>query len=83
MSAPAIADELALLTPREVAAWLRCSPPTLYRLLRAGRLRGVHVGTALRIYRKSVRAYLDEQEHSYRPRGSRATFGARAAGGRR
>jgi excisionase family DNA binding protein len=84
MSAPSIRitrrgeevhDDQALLTVPECTAWLRCSTPTVYRLLRAGKIRGVHIGSALRIYRGSVVAYLRDQEAGYRPRGSRATFG--------
>lgn len=49
-SAPIVTG--GLLTPQEVAASLRLSPGTVYRLLRAGEIRGVHIagtGTSWRI----------------------------------
>ncbi len=72
-------DEVALLTAKEVSAWLRCSAPTVDRLVRRGVFHSTHVGQSLLIYRASVLSYLQEQERSYRPKGSRATLGERTA----
>lgn len=71
--------DLELLTAKEVQAWLRASEPFVRRKVHQGVFRSTHVGHSLRIYRASVVAYLAEQESNYRPRGSRATLGARTA----
>jgi hypothetical protein len=77
---PAVPDALVMLTLKQVQAWLCCrSPRTVERLIRLGVFRTTHVGNRLRIYRTSVLSYLQEQERSYRPKGSRATLGERTA----
>jgi len=47
-----------LLTPAEVAAELRISSPTVYRLIATGELRAARVGGQLRIERADVEALL-------------------------
>jgi excisionase family DNA binding protein len=50
----------ALLTPREVAAQLRLSEPSVYRLIRDGRLPAVRLGgpgASLRIRREELDAF--------------------------
>lgn len=55
------ADEsLDLLTVAEVAAMLRLSKMTIYRLMEKGRLPALRVGRSFRIPRDSVQALLDE-----------------------
>jgi len=47
-----------LLTVREVAALMRVSNMTVYRLIRAGELRAARVGRGYRIREGDVDAYL-------------------------
>jgi excisionase family DNA binding protein len=47
------------MTAREVAAWLRVSRATVYRLFRAGTLRGLRVSNAIRI----PAVALDDMQH--------------------
>ena len=48
-----------LLTVREVAAIMRVSNMTVYRLIRAGDLRSARVGRGYRIRERDVEAYLE------------------------
>jgi excisionase family DNA binding protein len=48
-----------LLTVHEVAAIMRVSNMTVYRLIRAGELRAARVGRGYRIRESEVDAYLD------------------------
>src|SRR5215212_8775514 len=48
----------ALLTPEEAAAYLRVTPQTVYRLVRAGKLPGVKVGHLWRLRRVDLEAHL-------------------------
>jgi excisionase family DNA binding protein len=48
-----------LLTVREVAEVMRVSTMTVYRLIKAGDLAAVRVGTHFRIRRRDLEAYLD------------------------
>ena len=58
------ADEsLDLLTVAEVAAMLRLSKMTIYRLMDKGRLPALRVGRSFRIPRESVQALLEESNH--------------------
>ncbi len=58
------ADEsLDLLTVAEVAAMLRLSKMTIYRLMDKGRLPALRVGRSFRIPRDSVQALLEESSH--------------------
>ncbi|MGQ0479619.1 MAG: helix-turn-helix domain-containing protein [Pseudonocardia sp.] len=58
------ADEtLDLLTVAEVAAMLRLSKMTIYRLMDKGRLPALRVGRSFRIPRDSVHALLEESSH--------------------
>lgn len=54
-----------LMTVREVAERLRCTAPTVHRLLEDGALRGFRLGnrpgTHWRVYADSVDAYLEAQ----------------------
>ncbi len=47
-----------LLTVEEAAAYLRVTPPTVYRLLRAGKLPGVKVGRQWRVRLADLEALL-------------------------
>jgi len=47
-----------LLTPSEVAAVLRVSPMTVYRMVRGGAVRALRVGRQLRIPAEDVTAYI-------------------------
>lgn len=72
-------DPLAMLTVKEVRAWLRVSDPFVRRRVAEGTFRATHVGQSLRIYRASVITYLELQSRTYRPKGARATLGERTA----
>jgi excisionase family DNA binding protein len=50
-----------LRSPGEVARYLAVSLPTLYRVLRSGRLRGTKVGGQWRISDDAVRQFLEDQ----------------------
>jgi excisionase family DNA binding protein len=51
-----------LLTVREVAAAMRVSNMTVYRLIRAGDLRALQIGKSYRIRESEVGRYLDARE---------------------
>ena len=60
------ADEsLDLLTVAEVAAMLRLSKMTIYRLMEKGRLPALWVGRSFRIPRDSVQSLLDESTNPH------------------
>ena len=48
---------------RRVAEYLGVSTPTLYRLLRSGKLKGHKVGGQWRISSESIRQFLEDQIH--------------------
>ena len=50
-----------LLTVHEVAAIMRVSNMTVYRLIRAGELKAARVGRGYRIRESEVDAYLDRE----------------------
>ncbi len=50
-----------LLTPEEVADYLRVNPHTAYRLLRSGRLPGAKIGHQWRVRKADLDAYLDRR----------------------
>ena len=52
--------DLDLLTVAEVAALLRLSKMTIYRLMDKGQLPALRVGRSFRIPRESVQALLDD-----------------------
>ena len=60
MSEAALSTETEqhLLTVAEVAAVLRVSTMTVYRLIRAGELQATRVGRSYRIWEDDVRSYL-------------------------
>jgi excisionase family DNA binding protein len=49
------------MTLEEVAAYLRCSPATVYRLLRKGELKAFKVGDFWRIRRVAFEAWMAEK----------------------
>lgn len=51
-----------LLTVKEVAALLRVSSQTLYKMLEQGGIPAVKVGSQWRFEREKVRAWLESQE---------------------
>lgn len=53
-------DGLRLLTVGEVAELLRVSEMTVYRLIRAGRLRAARVGHSYRLPEKAVFEFLND-----------------------
>lgn len=55
---PAAAAPPTYLTVTEVAAELRVSRMTIYRMLEAGDLPGVRIGRSLRVSREGLSAYL-------------------------
>jgi excisionase family DNA binding protein len=47
------------LTPKEIAALLRVSPMTVYRMINDGEMRGIRVGgRSMRVARPDFEAYL-------------------------
>jgi len=50
-----------LLTVREVAAAMRVSTMTVYRLIKAGEMRAIRVGEHFRIRESDLAAYLDSR----------------------
>jgi excisionase family DNA binding protein len=52
-----------LLTVREAGAFLRLSPPTMYRLIASGEVPAARVGKALRIRRSELEAVLARPAH--------------------
>jgi excisionase family DNA binding protein len=48
-----------LLTINEVAAALRVSKMTIYRLVQAGELPAIRIGRSIRVPASALRAYLD------------------------
>lgn len=50
-----------LLTAGEVAALMRVSTMTVYRLIRAGDLRAIRVGRGYRLRERDVEAYLGRE----------------------
>jgi excisionase family DNA binding protein len=55
-----------LLTVKEVAALLRVSSQTLYKMLEQGGIPAVKVGSQWRFEREKVRAWLESQEATAR-----------------
>ena len=51
-------SEVWFLTVKEVAAMLRVSEMTIYRLVKSGELESVKVGRSIRIYEHSIAKYL-------------------------
>jgi len=48
-----------LLTLKEVSKMLRLSPPTLYKLLKEGKIPAVKIGTQWRFHRKEILEWLE------------------------
>ena len=61
-----------LLTVEEAAAYLRVTPPTVYRLLRAGKLPGVKVGRQWRVRLVDLEAHLTSPPATPSREGSEA-----------
>lgn len=55
--------EMAFMTVAEVAAVMRVSKMTVYRLVHSGELPAVRVGRSFRVPEKAVHAYLEESYH--------------------
>ena len=62
-------NQEAMLTIREVAAYLHIVPLTVYRAIDRGDLRAVKVGRVWRIRQQDLQAYLDRS--TSRPRGEK------------
>ena len=58
-----------LLTVQEVAAIMRVSNMTVYRLIRGGELRAARVGRGYRIRERDVEAYLSRDVAWTSPKG--------------
>jgi excisionase family DNA binding protein len=58
MPADAALSEVKFLTVAEVAAVMRVSKMTVYRMVHAGELPAVRVGRSFRVPEKAVHAYL-------------------------
>ncbi|WP_261326569.1 excisionase family DNA-binding protein [Modestobacter marinus] len=58
--APAPRAAVSFLTVAEVAAMMRVSKMTVYRLVHAGEMAAVRVGRSFRVPAPAVRAYLDD-----------------------
>jgi excisionase family DNA binding protein len=56
-----------LMTVTEVAAALRVSRATIYRLVHSGDLAGVRVGKAVRITRRAVQDFMSRPHHPATP----------------
>ena len=56
-------NEMAFMTVAEVAAVMRVSKMTVYRLVHSGELPAVRVGRSVRVPEKAVHAYLQESYH--------------------
>ena len=54
--------EAEIMTLGEVAAYLRCAPSTIYRLLKNGKLVGRKVGRDYRFNRQALDAWVIQQE---------------------
>jgi excisionase family DNA binding protein len=57
---PAPRPQVTFLTVAEVAAMMRVSKMTVYRLVHGGELSAVRVGRSFRVPAPAVRAYLDD-----------------------
>lgn len=55
--------EMAFMTVAEVAAVMRVSKMTVYRLVHSGELPSVRVGRSFRVPEKAVTAYLENSYH--------------------
>lgn len=55
--------EMSFMTVAEVAAVLRVSKMTVYRLVHSGELPSVRVGRSFRVPEKAVDAYLSDSYH--------------------
>lgn len=54
---------MSFMTVAEVAAVMRVSKMTVYRLVHSGELPAVRVGRSFRVPEKAVHAYLQESYH--------------------
>ncbi|MEI2711971.1 MAG: helix-turn-helix domain-containing protein [Nocardioides sp.] len=57
-------SEVKFLTVAEVAAMMRVSKMTVYRLVHGGELPAVRVGRSFRVDEKDVQAYLEKSFYS-------------------
>lgn len=56
-------NEMTFMTVAEVAAVMRVSKMTVYRLVHSGELPAVRVGRSFRVPERAVNAYLSEAYH--------------------
>jgi excisionase family DNA binding protein len=64
------AEPVDLMTVSEVAALLRVSTMTVYRLVDAGLLRAIRIGRSLRLPRASVLEFIRDAENASTPEAS-------------
>jgi excisionase family DNA binding protein len=57
-----VSSEPVLLTPEEAAQVLRVGRTTIYALMKAGDLRGVHIGRSCRLSRAELERYVRHLE---------------------
>jgi excisionase family DNA binding protein len=66
-----------LMTVKEVAALLRVSPQTLYKMLEQGHIPAVKIGSQWRFDRERIRVWLNDQTGATAvPAGGKPTNGA-------
>lgn len=56
----------------DVAKTLNVSPMTIYRQIKAGKLRALRVGNSMRIHRKDLESYLHQETSGVLPAASAA-----------
>ncbi len=60
-----------LLTVEELMGMLRISRPTLYRLLKAGKLEPVRIGKRVLFEMSDIRAFIDRAKTGEKPKGEK------------
>jgi excisionase family DNA binding protein len=55
-----------ILTPKELAAYIKVHEATVYRLLKRGEIRGFKIGTCLRFSRPEVDEWIARMENEPR-----------------
>lgn len=51
----------------EVAAWLRCHPSTIYRMLKRKEIPAFHIGSDWRFSRRELEQWIDERQEEMFP----------------